>query len=545
MAKSLSTRRSSGFSIRPIVTRSVNLADIIEVVADAVPDRPALITDEIERTYGELDERATRLANHLAANGVGKDDHVAIHAMNSAEWVEGFYACFKLRAVPINVNYRYVEAELRYLYDNADCVAVIVQPQFLPAVEAIRDTLPRLGHVLVIGDDYERAVATAPAERNFQERSPDDLYIVYTGGTTGMPKGVMWRQEDIFMSSMNVLRSGKPIDRLEELGEEARGADPVRVIGLGPLMHGGSQWTMGNVHSAGGVLVLYTRPRFDAHAVLDLIARTKVQVLAVLGDAMARPLAEALLDPDRPGWDLSNLFAVNNGAAPLSNAVREQLHAALPQAMIVDNYGASETGVTGSRPDSGEGFSAPRFHTDPDTAVISEDLRVCGPGAVGLLARSGHIPLGYYKDAEKAAKTFPIVEGRRWVIPGDFARIEDDGTISVLGRGSTSINSGGEKIFPEEVEAALVKHPAVFDAAVVGTPSERWGEQVTALVRLRDGAEASVEDLRGHCRTLIADYKMPKSVFPVESIPRTPAGKVDYPQVKTIAQGFIGDVPKR
>jgi acyl-CoA synthetase (AMP-forming)/AMP-acid ligase II len=502
--------------------RCIHLGDIIEVLADTVGAKPALITAEQELTYGQLDERATRLANHLRTAGVAPGEHVAIHAMNCTEWVEAFYACFKLRAVPININYRYLARELEHLYDDSDAVAAIVAPEFVDAVPAVR-------HRLVLGDDYEAALQAASPERDFPPRTADDHYVVYTGGTTGMPKGVVWRQEDIVLGAMNAMRYGRPLERVEELGSEAAAAPgQLRLVGLGPMMHGGSQWVMGNTHVAGGVFVLYTGRRFDPHEVLRLAARSQATMISTIGDAMARPIAEALLAPDRPELDLSNLLAIGNGGAPLSNPVREQLRAALPGVTIVDSYGASETGSTGTRPDAGEGFAAPRFHTGPDVAVFTDDFRRCGPGEVGMLARSGRIPLGYHKDPDKTSKTFPVIDGTRWVIPGDHARLEDDGSISVLGRGSVSINSGGEKIHPEEVEGVLVGHEAVLDAAVIGTSSVRWGEQVTALVQPRPGHEVSVDDLRAHCRASIADYKVPKEIVFVDAVPRTPVGKIDY-----------------
>jgi acyl-CoA synthetase (AMP-forming)/AMP-acid ligase II len=514
--------------------RCIHLGDIIEVLADAIPDKPALISAERELTYRQLDERATRLANHLKAHGVAAGDHVAVHAMNCIEWIDAFYACFKLRAVPININYRYVERELAYLYADSDAVAAIVAPEFA-------DALPALRHRLVIGGEYEAALAAASIERRFEPRSPDDRYIVYTGGTTGLPKGVVWRQEDIVLGAMNAMRYGKPLERVQDLGEEAAAAPgQLRLMGLGPMMHGGSQWVMGNTHVAGGVFVLYTARRFDACEVLELAARSQTTMISTIGDAMARPIAETLLAPDRPEHDLSNLLAVGNGGAPLSTAVREQLRAALPNVTIIDSYGASETGATGTRPDGGEGFAAPRFYTGPDVAVFDDELRRCGPGEVGKLARTGHIPIGYHKDPEKTANTFRVVDGTRWVIPGDDARLEDDGSVTVLGRGSVSINSGGEKIHPEEVEAVLVQHEAVFDAAVVGTPSERWGEQVTAVVHRRPGYDVTGDDLRVHCRSTIADFKVPKEIVFVEEVPRTPVGKLDYTRIQAEALRRLG-----
>ncbi|MFM7684993.1 MAG: acyl-CoA synthetase [Actinomycetota bacterium] len=511
-----------------MVRRHFQLADAFEIVADAIPDRPALITDDLEYTYRELDERATRLANHLTSVGIRPGDHVGVHAANCAEWVESFYACCKISAVPINVNHRYVEAELRYLYDNADCVGVIVGEQYTEALAAVADSLPLLRHTLVMGEQYEAALAAASPERDGRERSADDMYLLYTGGTTGMPKGVMWRHEDILLGAMNSGRGGRPVERPEQLGEEAA-ASPgqMRLMALGPMMHGGGQWVMGNAFTMGGVFVLSTGQRFDGHAIWRLAERSGANSVSTIGDAMARPLAAALADGTAQ-YDLSNVFSIGNGGAPLSAGVRRELKAVLPNVLILDSYGASETGAGGSRFDDGAGHSAPRFDVGPDTTVLDDDGQQCAPGVVGLLARRGNIPLGYYKDPEKSAQTFRVYDGQRWVVPGDFAVIEDDGSISVLGRGSVSINSGGEKIYPEEVEAALKQHSAVFDAVVVGTANERWGQQVTALVALRDGATVTFDELVAHTRTLVADYKAPKAIEIVPTVERTVVGKADY-----------------
>lgn len=522
------------------MSRHLQLADAFEIVADAIPDRPAVITDDRELTYRQLDERATRLANHLSTVGIRPGEHVGIHATNCTEWVEAFYACCKISAVPINVNFRYVEAELRYLYDNADCVAVIVGAEFVGALDTVRDALPLLRHTLVIGDGYEAALAAASPERDGRERSGDDMYLLYTGGTTGMPKGVMWRHEDVLLAAMNSGRGGRAIERPEQLGEEAAAsAGQARLMALGPMMHGGGQWVMGNAFTMGGVLVLSTGHRFDPHAVWRLASRAGAHSVATIGDAMGRPLAAALADGTAT-YDLSNLFSIGNGGAPLSPGVRRELKAVLPNVTILDSYGASETGAAGSRADDGAGHSAPRFNVGADTTVLSDDGDQCEPGVVGKLARSGHIPLGYYKDPDKTAATFPMFAGKRWVVPGDFARIETDGSISVLGRGSVSINSGGEKIFPEEVEAALKQHPDVYDAVVVGTPNERWGQQVTALVALRPGTQPAVADLVAHARTLVADYKLPKSIQFVPEVVRTAVGKADYRWANDEALRLLG-----
>lgn len=509
-------------------SRHIHVADIIEVLADAVPDRIAVITNQAQRTFRELDERATRLANHLAANGIGAGQHVAVHAMNCVEWVEIFYAVFKIRAVPININYRYVAKELRYLYENSDAVAAIVAPEFLADLEAAREGLPDLGYTLVLGETYESALAEASPERDFEERSEDDLYIVYTGGTTGLPKGVMWRQGDIVPAALNSYRYGAPIDRVEQLGEDAAAnQSPVRLQMMGPMMHGGSQWAMGSTHIVGGTAVLYSLPRFDPDAVLKLASESSANVLSVMGDAMARPLVDHLKSPDRPDYNLSNLMVIANAAAPMSRPLRNEISRVLPNVMLSDSYGSSETGATAVEPGA-EKHAKPRFHIGPDTTVLGSDRRPVAPGEMGILARSGHIPLGYYGDPKKTAETFCEVDGRRWVLSGDNATVEPDGSITLVGRGSLSINTGGEKVYPEEVEAALVEHDDVLDVAVVGTPSDIWGEQVTALVQLRRGYTLTAEDLRKHCRTLIAGYKVPKDFLIVETVPRTGVGKVDY-----------------
>jgi fatty-acyl-CoA synthase len=517
--------------------RVFNLADLFEVVVDACPDRLALVAGDVRLTYGELDRRANRLAHHLLAQGVEPGDHVGIHAFNRAEWVESMLGAYKARAVPINVNYRYVEDELRYLFDNADLVALVHEPEFTPRVEAVRVDVPRLRHTLVIGPAYEHALAGQSPERDFAPRSPDDLYILYTGGTTGMPKGVMWRSEDIFFGAMGGGNfGGPPVTRPEDLAAHAANP-PVIACVTAPMMHGGGQWVTFITFTTAGTVVLYTDRRYDAAEVWRIAARERVNSVMVVGDAMARPLAEAL-DTQRD-LELSALAVIGSGGAILSKAVKEQLRAALPNVMVIDSFGASETGANGSVLDVNAPAAGPRFTMGEHTTVLDDDLRPVAPGsgAVGRLARRGHIPLGYYKDESKTAATFlHDGDGVRWVLPGDYATVEADGTITLLGRGSVSINTGGEKVFPEEVEAALKSHPDVFDAVVVGVPDDRFVERVVALVMPRPGTQPGLEALRDHCRASIAGYKAPRDVHLVAEIVRTPAGKPDYRWAAEVAR---------
>jgi len=518
--------------------RPLNLAAILEAMADAVPNRNALVTIDREYTYAEIDERATRLANHLVSLGVAPGDHVAVHSANRVEWVDAFYGCMKAGASPINVNYKYLHDELAHVYRNADCVAAIVAPEHVAALDAL--DLPKLRHRVVIGPAYDAALAAASATR-LAGRPADDRYVLYTGGTTGHPKGVIWRHEDLIRAALNAVRFGAPLESAERLAAEAAANEnPMVMLACGPMMHAGSQWILGNAHVAGATVAFYTEPSFHADKILDLVQKAGVVSLTFLGDAMGRPVAEAILaEPDR--WDLSSLAAVSNGAAPLSEGVRAEIRRALPGRYILDTYGSSESGAAASKIDDGtdDPAGAPNFAAGPDIEVFDENLNPCPVGVEGMLARSGPIPLGYYKDPVKTAATFKRIDGVRWAVPGDVARREPDGSVTVLGRGSACINTGGEKVHPEEVEAVLLRHDDVFDAAVVGTPHERWGQQVTALVRLRAGATATEDDLRGHARGLISNYKVPKRFLFVAEIPRTAVGKIDYPAGSTLAAELL------
>jgi acyl-CoA synthetase (AMP-forming)/AMP-acid ligase II len=533
-----------------------NLADFIEHTVDAVPDRTALIFGERHLTFAELEARANRLAHHLVSQGVGRDDHVAVYSYNSFEFVEAMLAAYKLRAVPINVNYRYVPDELLYLLDNSDAVALVHQARFGANVAAIRDRLPLLRHVLTVDDDtgtpppdgalpYEDALAAASPERDFEPRSDDDIYILYTGGTTGYPKGVVWRHEDVWrvLGGGIDFRTGERVEDEHQMSRLAAESEPSIGLVLAPLMHGAAQWgTLGGLIRGTTSVLL---PHFDAHAVWAAIERYRIATLAITGDAMARPLIDALREAS---YDTSSLMAISSTAAVFSPAVKDELFELLPDLFISEAVGSSEGGFNGMRlVEKGNtalaGGGLINVDRGPGTIVIDEHDRPVQPGEVGRMARGGNVPLEYYKDPEKSAATFITVDGMRYSVPGDMARLELDGTMTLLGRGSQCINSGGEKVFPEEVEAALKAHPKVFDALVVGVADERWGQRVAALVEPRPGEVPTLEELDEHCRTKLAGYKVPKELHLVPTVPRHPSGKPDYRRAKAVAEGAAVERP--
>jgi acyl-CoA synthetase (AMP-forming)/AMP-acid ligase II len=531
-----------------------NFADMFEAIVDLVPDRTAcVIVGGPRRTYAELEDRVNRLAHHLADAGVQPGDHVGVYAYNGVHWVETLLATYKIRAVPVNINYRYVEAELEYLCTNADLVAVVAQQEFAPRLAAIRSALPKLRHVLIAADasgasteglefvDYEAAIAGASAERDFGPRSGDDLHIIYTGGTTGMPKGVMWRQEDIFYSlcgGIDAYTNEKIVDASALSRKVAEGGGGTVNFTLAPMMHGAGEVTVIRSVIHGDTVVL--TPKFDADQTWRVIETEKVNVLGITGDAMARPLADRL-EEIHDEVDLSSLFSIGSSAAIFSQSIKDQLMERLPNIVVVDSVGATETGMNGIKiAQKGEQQRGGPATVKPslDSIVVDENYELVEPGSgtIGRLARTGNIPLGYYNDPERSAQVFFEHAGKRYSIPGDFATVEADGQVTLLGRGSIMINTGGEKVFPEEVEGVLKGHPDVFDVLVVGVPDERWGERVTAVVQARAGRAPTVEELDAHCRTQLAAYKAPKQVFLVEAISRAPSGKPDYPWAKEYAK---------
>ena len=518
-------------------------------VAKLAPEREAIVCGTRRMSFRELDQRAERLANVLARAGVGRDDKVAIECVNAPEYLEAFFAAQKLGAVPVNVNYRYVGAELAYLVDNSDAVALVYHDEFAPTVADALAQLPparrpRLllqaahageGILLSGARDYERAIADAPDGRA-TEREPngDDLVFLYTGGTTGYPKAVMWRSDDLYVALWQMARPGTlPPDVHATITAGKRAAT---VLPACPLMHGTGLFIALSTLSGGGTVVLLDTPRLDPEAVWDAVAREDVQALTIVGDAFARPLLTALEEhPNR--WDLTRLRAITSSGVTWSPETKRGLLAHLPAVLLIDSLGASEGIMTRTETREGDEIAPARFKASDRLVVVTDDGDVAQPGdgRIGMLGVGGAIPLGYYKDDDKTAATFRTVAGRRYSIPGDYATVEADGTIRLLGRGSACINTGGEKVYPEEVELALRAHPDVFDCVVVGVPDDRWGEMVVAIVEARDGQGIDDSALTLHCRTQLAAYKVPKRFLAVDTLGRSPAGKADYKMLRALA----------
>ncbi|NUP02835.1 MAG: acyl-CoA synthetase [Nonomuraea sp.] len=513
-----------------------NHADLFEGLADAIGDRTAVVCGDVRRTYAELDAEANRLAHYLLDLGVRPGHHVGLHLYNGVEYLAGLLAALKIRAVPINVNYRYVEAELLYLYQDSDIRALIYDIEFDSRVAAVAHQAPLLDHLIAVGGrssiasavPYETALERGKPERGFARRSGQDVYIIYTGGTTGLPKGAMWHVEDLFMGFGGGNPYGEPRATPQEVIDEAVKANPVIMMATSPLMHGAAQMATFITWWMGGTMVLV--PRFDAGEVWRTVERERVFSISITGDAMARPLVEAL---ETGTYDLSSLFVFSSTGAILSGAVRDRLQGLLPNVMIMDSFGSTESGYTASALPGSSPETGLRYQPNPSAriSVLDERGRPVPPGSgqMGTVARSGRVAFGYYNDPDKSERTFVTgPDGARWLLTGDLATVDADGTVHVYGRGSQCINTGGEKVFPEEVEAVLKGHPAVFDAVVTGVPDERWGSRVAAVVEPRPGVEVTAADLDAHCRTLLSGYKVPRSYAFVKEMVRSPAGKADY-----------------
>jgi acyl-CoA synthetase (AMP-forming)/AMP-acid ligase II len=516
---------------------ALNFADLFEHAADTFGERTAVACGDRQVTYAELDERTSRLAHHLAGLGVGPGDHVGLYARNSIEALETLIASCKLRACAVNINYRYVENELQYMLADADLTALVYDRRLGPLVAASAHAAPGLRGLVEIDDgtgetqetatDYNTALETASPDRDFPPRSNDDVYIIYTGGTTGYPKGVMWRHEDIWRTLGGGIDfiTAEPLP--DEWAQSRKGLENGEFVKLcaAPLIHGNAQVAALAGLFAGETIVLL--PAFDAREIWLAVAQHQVNVLVIIGDAMARPLVEAYAEGD---YDASSLVAVSSSAALFSPAVKDACAKALPDVMITEAIGSTETGFAGlSFVSAGEPHrGGPTVTAGPDVIVLGDDGRPAAAGQIGRLARGGHVPLGYYKDPARTAAMFAEVDGKRYAIPGDLARVQDDGTLTLLGRGNTCVNTGGEKVFPEEVEGALKSHPGVFDALVIGVPDERLGQRVAALIQPRPGAAADLGALQEHVRRQLAGYKVPRTIWLAEAIRRTVSGKADY-----------------
>ena len=511
----------------------LSFADVWEQIADAFGDAPAQVQGERRVTWGEFDRRADGVATALHDIGVERQDKVAQYLYNCPEYPESVFAASKLSLVPVNTNYRYTDDELVYLWDNADAVAVVFHGAFTETIERIRSRVPRVRLWLWVDDGsgprpdwavaYEDAAASATA-RVGAPRGADDIYMLYTGGTTGMPKGVMWRMGDL----------------IDAYAAQTGGAWQLPAapgaVGLPacPLMHGTGSFVAFIVMNGAGSIVTLRKRQFDPVELLDTIEREKVAVMAIVGDAFAKPMLRAL--DDNPGkWDISSLFAVISSGVMWSHETKQGLlkhHAGM---ILNDAFSSSEALGMGSSTSTGDNASeTAKFTIGPNTRVITEDGRDVEPGSgeIGLLAVKGMVPVGYYKDPEKSAATFKVIDGVRFSVPGDYATVEADGTLKVLGRGSVCINTGGEKVFPEEVEEAIKLHPAVRDAAVVGVPDDKWGEAITAVVVPQPEAKLDEADLIAHVKGKLAAYKAPKRVIVVDNLGRSPAGKLDYPGLR-------------
>jgi fatty-acyl-CoA synthase len=533
-----------------------NYGDILDGLdAGFPPDAPALIHGERTITWGELGPRTNNLARTLALNGVEPGAKVALYMRNEPAYAETLAACFKARGVHVNVNFRYTDDELHYILDNSDAVALVYGEEFRPHVEHLRPRLPALKALIQVGGekrpegvlDYEEVVTGGDGAPLGIERSPDDLLFIYTGGTTGMPKGVMWRNEDLWGAlgyGANALCNGGEIPATpeEHVANAIRFGAGVRQVPCCPLMHGTGLLTAITTLTSGGCLVTLQHPSFDAVELFDVIERHRVMSLVIVGDAFAKPMLQAL--DENPGrWKLDSLKAVISSGVMWSREVKQGLlrhHAGM---MLIDTFGSSEAVGFGTSVTTAEGETrTARFQIGDHCKVFTEDQREVVPGSPekGFIARCGPIPVGYYKDPEKSAKTFPTIDGVRYSIPGDWCTVEADGTLTLLGRGSVCINTAGEKVYPEEVEEALKTHPDVDDALVVGLPDDKWGQAVTGVVQLRGGAALDEAALRGHVKEHLAGYKTPKRIVAVERMFRAPNGKADYKGATAFAADALG-----
>ena len=535
-----------------------NFATMWEIAADNLGDAPALVQGDKTVRWADFDRRADGIAASLLDAGVAQQDKVALYLYNGPEYLEANFACFKAGLVPVNTNYRYADDELAYLWDNADAVAVVFHSSFAERADRVRQRVPRVRTWMWVDDDgrtcpdwaipYEHAANGATGRVSAPwGRGDDDLLMIYTGGTTGMPKGVMWRQDDLVRGVVGAtakrFRGPADYEGLRQLLTR-----PGRVgLPACPLMHGTGWFSALAVLATAGCVVLLKGRHFDAEELLDAYARERVNVSSIVGDALGKPMLAAL-DANPGRWDLSSLVALNSSGVMWSQPVKERLLVYLPDVKLIDNFGSSEAmGMAQSITSSSEAPPTANFTVSDKTRVIDEDDRdvVPGSGQIGRVAVRGHQPIGYYKDPAKSARTFVTIDGERYSIPGDYASVDVDGTLVLLGRGSVCINTGGEKVFPEEVEETLKLHAAVRDAVVVGVPDDRFGEAVTAVLELKDRSvmvgEAFDHDVVDHVKGQLASYKAPRHVVIVETIGRSANGKVDYQRLRQLASDRLAE----
>ncbi len=533
-----------------------NLADVFETVVDSVPERIVLSYEGTQTTYAEMDAQTNQVAHLLAAHGIGANDNVALFLKNSREHVQSLLGLIKIRAVPVNVNYRYTDPELEYIFDNSDSAGIIVElPEHQQSLARLLPKLPSVRSVFVIGEIDEQlraAVAGLPdgrtvdlvafadaaeqsTARDFEPRTGDELYLLYTGGTTGYPKGVMWRHDDFFRKPISGGNPyGDPRKDLDELSREVKNFPSLAFLIAAPLMHGAASYSLFTFLSLGGRLIL--ERDFDAEKIVANLGRDQTQIILIVGDAMGMPLADAM-ERQKDTADFSSLFSIASGGAIWSQHVRDRLVAIKEGLLLRDNFGASESGNDGEITlDASGNLRVPP--TDRMMVVDEQFNRITTPREHGYIARVGNIPLGYYKDEEKTARTFPtMADGTRISVLGDMGYVDDDGSIVFLGRGSQCINTGGEKVYAEEVEAVLHAHPAIADALVVPVPDAKYGQRVAAVAKLAEGFdEPSTEEIQEHCRASLAGYKVPRTVVFVDEVRRTPAGKADYRWAKSAAE---------
>ncbi len=527
------------------MARTYNLADLFEIVAGVVPERKAFVCGDKQLSFAQLNIRANQLGNALRAKGIKRGDNVGIQLYNSAEYLETFFACMKIGAVPVNINYRYVAHELKYLYTNLDMKGLVYGADFEAEVQKALAESPnvqlpiQVASVSGAASAYETLLATGAQDLSDPDRSENDHYILCTGGTTGMPKGVVWTHKAVFMAALGgggiAFRQG-PIQAPEQLGMMVPHGPELRVFAVAPMMHGAAMWSTLIYLFGGFGIVVNDEQAFNPEHIWDIVVRDRVNIMSIVGDAMAQPLIAAL--EKNPGrWNLQGIVSCGSGGAALSEQLQKRLKPFLPpHAVIFNGIGSSETGIVGNgeKPVDGNGMIV--IAARPDLAILGDDGQFMSkPGDEGQLIRTGYTPIGYYNDPKKSAETFVTIADRVWVLSGDRARIAADGSYVMLGRGSQCINTGGEKVFAEEVEEIARHYDAVEDVLVVGLPDERWGNKVVAVVEVAAGKTFDVGDFNEILRAKLSGYKVPKAVYLTDKVKRSPAGKADYPWAKKFA----------